>query len=484
MSLAGSLQNALSGLAAVSRATEVVSSNTSNAMTEGYARRELSLSSLSLGSSSAGVRVEGVNRVINQSILNERRLAEAEAAGARVKADFLQTLESTLGAPGDAGSLSTLLASFDAALIDAASRPDSEARLASVLHAATAVADKLKGLSGHIEDVRSAADTKIAAEVGVLNDTLALVKQLNTEILRQGALGHDANALKDQRQALVDKIASIVPIREVARDNDQIALFTTGGAILLDGSAAVVGFNPVGLVTADMDVDAGVLSGLTINGNDVALGDRGLLAGGSLSALFTLRDTLAPEAQTQIDALARDMISRFSTTSADPTLAPGAPGLFTDMGGLPDPSDEQGLAGRIRINTLADPATGGALWKLRDGLGATSPGDVGDATRLNALGAALTAPLAPASGSFIGATRSASGLASDVLSQISGARQIATAELSFTASREETLRMQQLSDGVDTDAEMQRLLQIEQAYAANARVIQAIDAMLQRILEI
>jgi flagellar hook-associated protein 1 FlgK len=36
---------------------------------------------------------------------------------------------------------------------------------------------------------------------------------------------------------------------------------------------------------------------------------------------------------------------------------------------------------------------------------------------------------------------------------------------------------------VDTDAELRSILAIEKAYAANARVLQAVDEMLKRILE-
>jgi flagellar hook-associated protein 1 FlgK len=38
--------------------------------------------------------------------------------------------------------------------------------------------------------------------------------------------------------------------------------------------------------------------------------------------------------------------------------------------------------------------------------------------------------------------------------------------------------------GVDTDAEMQNLILIEQAYAANARVIETVSAMIDRLMEI
>jgi flagellar hook-associated protein 1 FlgK len=44
------------------------------------------------------------------------------------------------------------------------------------------------------------------------------------------------------------------------------------------------------------------------------------------------------------------------------------------------------------------------------------------------------------------------------------------------------LRQQELSRGVDTDAEMQNLIRIEQMYAANARVVQAAEAMLDELM--
>ena len=40
----------------------------------------------------------------------------------------------------------------------------------------------------------------------------------------------------------------------------------------------------------------------------------------------------------------------------------------------------------------------------------------------------------------------------------------------------------QLAQGVDTDAEMQTLLMVEQAYSANARVIKTIDELIQQLI--
>ncbi len=41
-----------------------------------------------------------------------------------------------------------------------------------------------------------------------------------------------------------------------------------------------------------------------------------------------------------------------------------------------------------------------------------------------------------------------------------------------------------LADGVDSDREMEMLLQLEKAYSANAKVIQVVDEMLDQILRI
>ena len=482
MSISGALNNALSGLTAVARAADVVASNTANAMTEGYARRELSLSSRSLGGSGAGVWVDGVSRVLNKVVLTDRRLADAEAANADARTAFLAAFETLLGKPGEAGSLAANATGFEAALIEAASRPDSEARLATVLASAQRLTGQLNSLSASLQQTRTDAEKSIAAQVEVLNTSLGQIDRLNAEVLAQRAAGRDATALMDQRQKVVDTVATIVPVREVARDNDQISLYTTGGAILLEGNATVIGFSAAGVVTADMTLASGVLSGLTINGMAVPPGDGGLLGGGSLGAAFALRDDLAPAAQVQIDAFARDLIARFESPSVDATLAPGDAGLFTDRGAPLVVADEIGLAGRISVNALADPKQGGALWRLRDGLGAAAQGAVGNAAILTALGEALTAGRVPASGNFIGAARGASGLAADILSQVSSARQSAEAQTAFATARQDALAELHLADGVDTDHEMQVLLQIEQAYAANARVMGTMDELIQQLL--
>ncbi|MDF2143058.1 flagellar hook-associated protein FlgK [Paenirhodobacter sp. CAU 1674] len=482
MTISSSLANALSGLTAAARMADVVASNTANAMTEGYARRELSLVAKSLGGEGAGVKVVGVSRIVNAVVLQDRRLADAAAGNSTIRADFYNRIETLMGDPESSGSLSARLADFDSALIEASSLPESDARLAAVVSAAASVADHLNMLSDDIAQIRMQADDSIEKQVDVLNASLKQVDELNAEILAERSAGHDATALMDQRQSLVDKISEIVPVRQVDRDRDQIALYTTGGAILLEGNPVEIGFSPVGVITADMTQASGALSGLTLNGKPVSSADSVVLGGGTLGALFAVRDELAPRVQSELDAFARDLIARFADPAVDPTLNSGDAGLFTDGGAAFDPLDEVGVAGRISLNALVDPSAGGDLWHLRDGLGAVAAGPVGNSTLLNALNDAMTENRAPLSGSFSGSQRSSSGFAAEMLSSISSTRQSAESTESYHSARQETLTQMSLADGVDTDFELEMLLRVEQAYAANAKVIKAIDELIQQIL--
>ncbi len=484
MTISGSLSSALSGLNAAARAAEVVSSNIANAMTEGYGRRELQTASRVVGSSGQGVRVTGILRHGDPILLGDRRAAEAGSGARNTTANFLKRVEAALGAPDSATSLGSRIADFDTALLEATSRPDSEQRLARVAATARSVAAHLALTSTSIQTARGTADDQIESQVAQVNTALSRVAELNTQIRSNAGTGRDVSSLLDQRQQVIDDISAIIPLREVPRGHGQIALFSAGGAVLLDGAPAELGFAPAGLIIPGMTLGSGALSGLTINGKSVSTGEGSLISGGTLAGHFAVRDDLAPQAQARLDALARDLIERFADPALDVTRALGAAGLFTDSGAAFLAVNETGLSQRLQINAAADAAQGGALWRLRDGLGATAPGLAGNAQLLKDLQAALVAPRLPVSGGFMAGARSFATLAADMVSGIATARLTAEGEASYASARLDTLREMELGDGVDTDQEMQSLLLIEQAYAANAKVMSTVGGMIDTLLGI
>jgi flagellar hook-associated protein 1 FlgK len=483
MSITSALAGALSGLSATSRQAEILSSNVANATTPGYARRQVGLGAAVLAGHGQGVQVLGVTRDVDRHLLGERRIAQAGGGDRDVRAEFLTRVEQSLGAADNPSSLAARLAAFDQALVESAGRPESQARLNSVATTARSLIAGLAAATTDIQSARASADRGIGEDVGRLNSTLQQLQELNVNLRSFTGAGRDVSALLDERQRLVDQISAIVPVREVPRDLNQIALFTVGGAPLLEGSAAVIGFTPVHTITPEMTQALGGLSGITINGRpyDTA-GSSSPILGGTLGALFSIRDELAVGAQGKLDAAARDLVERFA--GLDPSLAPGAAGLFTDAGGAFDPLNEVGLAGRLRLNPSADPAQGGALFRIRDGLGASAEGPPGNGALLAALHSALTGARPLASSGFTAGTRSFAVLTSDILSDAAAMRLSAQSEQSFSAARLTALTDLEAQNGIDTDQEMQELLVLEKNYAANAKVIQAVADMIDTLIRL
>lgn len=477
MSITGAMNAAVSGLRAAARGSEIVSNNISNALTPSYGRRGLDLSALSYGAS-GGVRIDNISRHMNEGVVGDRRAADAAQQNAQTAVDFFLRLEDVSGVAGDTEGLSGRLASFEESLIATASRPDSIERLADSVREAQRLADGIGLASQEVQNMRTNADTQIANEVMTLNTALEQVEKLNAQIISTASRSVSSPGLLDQRQSVLDTIGSIVSINVVPRENGAVAIYTEGGAALLDINAAKIGFEQQNLVTEFQTFEAGTLSGLTLNDQEIRIKSLG---GGSLGGHFAVRDTYGTQAQTQLDALARDLVERFEAPALDTTRSAGDPGLFTDAGLAFDPADEVGLSNRLSLNTAVDPAAGGKIWRLRDGMGATVPGPAGDATLLNNLRSALEVSKAPASGDFGAGAHTAASLVSSFSGMLASTRSGAEQEMTFTAARLTELTQLQMADGVDTDQELQNLLVLEQAYAANARVIQAASEMLQTL---
>ncbi len=478
MSISGSLNNAITGLTATSRMAEVVSANLANALTEGYGRREVQLSSASLG----GVSVDGIARNVDPVVLGERRLADASLNNSQRSAASLNRLEAAIGTAEDPYSIAARLTAFEQSLVSASTDPASDQRLELVVTRANELTQSLSDASRSIQQMRQDADADIARDIDQLNTSLGEVSRLNGDIARTINTGGDPGVLMDARQLSIDKIAEIVPVREMERPNGGVALVTTRGVVLLDGPPAEFSFTPTPTIVADMTYAGGVLGGLEMNGVPM-IPDTGFgrLSGGSLESSFKLRDETLTASQTGLDEIAADLITRFEATSADPTLGLTDTGLLTDNGARFDLANMDGLASRVSLNSGVDPELGGDLSLIRDGVAATTAGPVGDSTQINRWLDALNS-----SHSYdpTVSTRTASEHVSQMTSDIGTLRLRADETLTFETARWNLLKDAELADGVDSDQELQKLLVIEQTYAANARLIQTASSMLQTLMEI
>ena len=82
MSISSALNIALSGLTATGKLAEITSGNLANALTDGYGRQTVTLSSGVLGGLGNGVAVAGVDRASSPELTSARRIADGDDVGA------------------------------------------------------------------------------------------------------------------------------------------------------------------------------------------------------------------------------------------------------------------------------------------------------------------------------------------------------------------------------------------------------------------
>ncbi len=482
MSISTALSNAYSGLSAVSRSAEIISNNVANALTDGYSRQEVPLSARVVGIEGGGVATSVVARATDPVATTIRRQSDASSQSLATEAGILERIATALGSPGEPTALSTRFANFETALQSAYAAPDSGVRLQQVLLSAQNLATSFNKTAETVSRIRAEADRNISVNVRTVNGALAKIQKLNVQIRNLTNVRRDTAAMQDQRQGLIDKINTIIPVRESVTSNGETILFSTGGEILLDGSAREISFVRSALVTPSMTIQSGALSGLTVDGRNIPVAAVG---GGTLAADFKVRDLISVNFQQQLDALATDMIDRFQNAATDPTLPAGAAGLFTDAGFSFVPGNETGLSNRISVSAAIDPATGGDLWKLRAGLGATSPGIAGNGDQISRFMDALKAIIPAPAALNIPTPMSATGFAQELTSTWSAASDEKQQDMAFGVAQNTIFRQREMkATGVDSDREMQDLLVVEKAYAANARVISVIDRLMKTLLEI
>ncbi len=482
MSISHAINAAQSGLKVSGLRADIVATNVANASTPGYVRRSVLVGETLLGGRTSGVAASGISRSADSALSAERRSLSSDVAQSSLMASTWQVLSSRIGDDAEGTGLFSKFSKFEAALSASVTSPESSTQLAALLDSANAVVTELNNLSQLVSQQRSEADREIADGVNVVNAALKQVEELNGLLAGMDRSTSQAAALMDDRDRTLDTIAEYLPIEAIPRDGGVVDVITVEGVYLVAGTAKQLEFSPANSFGADMTLDNGALSGLSVNGQELTPGasSYAAISSGMFGALFTLRDTDLPNFGAQLDTIASDLVTRLSNDSIDPTKVPGDFGLFVDTGTPGDP----GLAGRIDLNAQVDPTQGGSLWRLRDGIGAAVEGPPGDNSILSAMSNAFTKIQSMNSNGIQGGF-SATELVAHVASLAGQTRISHESVLSSASTQHDLLIEAELSEtGVDIDSQMQDLLAIEQAYAANARVIEIANQMMQKLMEI
>lgn len=489
MSISSAFNSATSGLKATSKLASTISSNVSNALTAGYAKRTTELSSVTAGGVGTGVRIGATTRTESPYLTSERRLAQSAEAATSARSDAYSRLMEKMGEAGVSGSLSANGTALETALMAAVASPQSTTLQTNTVDTARNLVASINGIAKEASAVRTEADAEIARQVATVNDTLNKVQVLNQKITNLTLQGVDTLSLQDERGQLIDGISAIIPVRTVNRDGGAVSIYSQNGAALLDGSVWELSFDAAPTtVTSDMTLAGGQLGALKQDQGaflglvTVATGTgTGPMDGGSLAALFQVRDSIVPEFTGELDRFSNDLIERFRDLMPASTLDASGNGLFVDPAG----TGTDGLASRISVNAAVDPDQGGAVWRLRDGLGATVEGASGNGAILQAMSDAMAEKRDPIGFVSQSAQNDSSTMASEISAYFSGKSARSDDDLSFLNARASTLVEQETNyTGVDSDSELQYLTVVQQAYVANAKVLTTIDTLMQTLLDI
>jgi len=473
MSMTLALSSALNNLRANQTLSSVISRNIESASIPSYVRKDSAQATRISGGVSLGVQVV-IARNVDERLVRDVRGESSASAALGAKADALKVYADVIGQPQDESSVASRVGDLKTALGTLVDRPGDEVVQRNVVRTAGLLADRVKDMYAESRSTQTDADNRIKSGVDLVNANLKRIEGINKQIATGKASGRDVTDLQDQRDLLADQIAEKIGITTYQRESGEMIILAKGGATLLDTSANLLTATPFGtLRTADgTDLTPG-------NGNPTGM------TSGELAGLYEIRDRIMPGFQDQLDQFAGGLMRMFQ--SADPTVGapPNDTGLFTDNGAAFDPANVQGMAERIRVNPIVLPESGGNLWRISSGMHAAAPAPGGDNTQanryLNAFNVAL--PF-----TATGGLPASSTIANYATSMITIQQNVRTETEAQNESRQTTLETLKSTrsnrDGVNIDDELQKMLVVQQSYAASANVITTVKELMDRLIAI
>ncbi|WP_165943496.1 flagellar hook-associated protein FlgK [Roseicella aquatilis] len=491
MSLDSALLIASSGLRLTSAQMAQASQNVANAGTAGYSAKHV----LGEAVEEAGVRGLEPSRNVDETLRAEARNAHADAAAADLRASVLSPLAQLQGDPSSGTSLGGLIGALRDGFTALQASPAEGGAQATALNAAAAVAGQLNDLTSAVTRARQGVQDGLQSDVDQANGLLRTIAQLDAGVRAASAAGRSNADALDRRDAAIAGLAELMDVRPIAAEGGGVTLILRGGAVLpLDAEAS-----PLSIGSANASPGAyygppgGTLPGIMLNRVDIT---ASLGSNGRLGAAVELRDETLPLMQSELDLTAATLAQRMDQQGLR---------LFTDGGDAPpDPTVSGyggaviGYAGRIAVN----PEVEASPRLLRDGTQATASFTPNPATGPSGFTTLLDNVLqygfgtGPAAGtSYAAIPTSGLGPNTKLNSRFSAPTGIvdyamaATASQSQAATAAEAQRdhtaaasaqldaLVQKREGVNVDQEMASLVQLQNAYAANARVMSVVQSM-------
>ncbi|MBS3964551.1 MAG: flagellar hook-associated protein FlgK [Methylomonas sp.] len=307
----GILNNALTGLAAFQRSLETTSNNIANVNTEGYSRQRVELRSMpeqytGAGFIGSGVNTANVSRSYDQFVTAQLRSSISAHSDVATYHSMAAEIDN-LFASQDTG-LSNTMKSFFNSVNDVASAPSSMPVRNVMLAEARSMTAHFNIVGNRLEDMQQRVDSNISTVVEDLNQLASGIARLNVQItddIRRTSGKQLPNALLDQRDVLLNKIAENVDVSVVEQNDGSLSVFIGRGQPLVMNSIAY----PLSVQSSQLNP-----AQREIVYKDKAI--TGQLSGGKLAANLRFRDEVLNAAQSQLGTLVLGFATEFNNRHA------------------------------------------------------------------------------------------------------------------------------------------------------------------------
>lgn len=483
MSLSVALNTARSSIQTTSTQIATSGRNVAGADDPTYSRKIAMKSTTSDG----GARTISIARATDVALFTRMVGATSQTTGQEALLAGLERLAETVGDPEDGGSPAAKLGVLTSALGEYANTPDDPLFGQNVVTAANDLVRTINGAASTVLAVRNEADADIASSVFNLNELLVRFEDLNKQVITGTGTGRDVTELLDKRDAVLASISEEIGISVVARPDNDLALYTDSGVTLFETRARSVTFTPATSLAAGAPGNAVSIDGVPVTGASSSMP----LQSGRIVGLTQLRDDVSVIYQSQLDEIARGLVTAFSESDQTAGGAPDLPGLFTYPGATGVPSGSTpGLAAALRVNAAVDPGTGGSVAALRDGINGgvytyNTTGAASFSDRLFALADGMSASQSFDATSELSTSIGLNEFASGSVSWLEGKRSVTSQQVSYhTALLSRASEALSNATGVNLDEEYAIQLQLEQSYGASSRLISVIDNLFQTLLSV
>ena len=309
MSLLESLSIGNRGLAAAQMAMHVTGENITNANTEGYSRKRVSLSSDyrtdgSFGQMGFGPNVNSVERLRNELIDRQLNGQVSTQAYSEEVDTAMGRIEDVHQEPSDTGIAQTM-DNFWNAWSDLANNPGDKSSREALKSTASVMCERFQYTANQISTYKSDINDQIKDYVGQINDLANQIHNLNTTVsTAEGSSAKNANDARDQRDLALQKLAKIVKISYV-EDGNGCMTVTASGSMLVSPQNVF----PLDTVRENVKQPDGTQSSFyttRFQGAQTPFVPQD----GKLKALFDVRDNIIPTYQTQLDTVAAAVVKQ------------------------------------------------------------------------------------------------------------------------------------------------------------------------------